>query len=159
MCNYCVANAGGLIIAAIVFFKATNTMYLLQDLASDGVGLGSVHGRQHPRIVQYCGVSQVPSVVGVISGRVHHYYGQLRDKGTLISFLDNILPKNIVTLVSRINPNKLVYNRLCVCIVTVPVLYDTVLVLVRAGGLTNTATLALHYSASVAETWLNGPPA
>ncbi len=86
---------------------------LPQDLSSQGVGLGSVHARLHPQIIQHCGVSHVPSIVGVVSGRVHRYYGQLRDKNTIISFLDNILPKHIITLVS---PQRLsIPNGTCIC--------------------------------------------
>ncbi len=78
-------------------------VHILQDLSSQGVGLGSVHARQQFGIAQHCGVSRVPTVVGVVSGRVHHFYGQLRDKITLINFLDNILPKQAVSIVSMIN--------------------------------------------------------
>ena len=65
-----------------------------------GVGLGSVHANHHPRITNYCGVNQVPTVVGVVSGRVIHFHGDLRGIGTMEEFLNNILPQRVVLLVS-----------------------------------------------------------
>ena len=75
------------------------TLYL-QELEPYGVGLGSVHGNMHPRVTNYCGVVRVPAVVGVVSGRVVHYYRQgALSTGGLRGFLENILPK-VVTEVS-----------------------------------------------------------
>ena len=51
-------------------------------------------------MTQYCGVSHVPSIVGVVSGRVVRYYGQLHDKTTMNQFLEDILPPSIVNSVS-----------------------------------------------------------
>ena len=65
-----------------------------------GVGLGSVHANHHPRITNHCGVSQIPTVVGVVSGRVIHFHGNLRGIDTMQDFLNNILPKGVVLLVS-----------------------------------------------------------
>ena len=65
-----------------------------------GVGLGSVHANHHPRVTTHCGVNQVPTVVGVVSGRVIHFHGNLRGVDTMQDFLNNILPQNVVPLVS-----------------------------------------------------------
>ena len=60
-----------------------------------GVGLGSVHANFHPRIVHHCGVSRVPAVVGVVSGRVVHFQGQISAR-TIRDFLEAILPSWII---------------------------------------------------------------
>ena len=66
-----------------------------------GVGLGSVHANHHHRVTQHCGVSQVPTVVGVVSGRVIHFHGNIRGSGTMQEFLERILPKEVVLTVSE----------------------------------------------------------
>ena len=53
-------------------------------------------------MAQYCSVSRVPSVVGVVSGRVVHLHGQIRDVRTIIQFLEKILPSEIVQTVKVI---------------------------------------------------------
>lgn len=66
-----------------------------------GVGLGSIHANHHPRVTAHCSVNQVPTVVGVVSGRVIHFHGNLRGIETMQDFLNNILPKNVVLQVSQ----------------------------------------------------------
>jgi thioredoxin-like negative regulator of GroEL len=73
---------------------------IFQEMTSLGVGLGSVHANHHPRVTTHCGVNQVPTVVGVVSGRVIHFHGNLRGVDTMQDFLNNILPQNVVPLVS-----------------------------------------------------------
>ena len=53
-------------------------MWILQEMTALGVGLGSVHANHHPRVTTHCGVNQVPTVVGVVSGQVIHFHGNLR---------------------------------------------------------------------------------
>ena len=65
-----------------------------------GVGLGSVHANHHHRVTHHCGVSQVPAVVGLVSGRVFHFHGNIRDSSTMQEFLERILPHQIVLSVS-----------------------------------------------------------
>ena len=71
-----------------------------QEMIALGVGLGSVHANHHPRVTTHCSVNQVPTVVGVVSGRVIHFHGNLRGIDTMQDFLNNILPQKVVLSVS-----------------------------------------------------------
>lgn len=72
----------------------------VQEMIALGVGLGSVHANHHHRVTHHCGVSQVPTVVGVISGRVIHFHGKIRDSSTMQEFLERVLPPHVVLSVS-----------------------------------------------------------
>ena len=74
-----------------------------------GVGLGSVHANHHPRITNHCGVNHVPTVVGVVSGRVIHFHGNIRGIDAMQDFLHNILPQKVILLVSCYH----IYSLLC----------------------------------------------
>ncbi len=77
--------------------------YNTQEPEFQDVGLGSVHGNLHPRVTHHCGVSMVPSVVGVVSGRVVSYRGGVSTK-SMKDFLETLLPSTIVSEV--LQPSK-----------------------------------------------------
>lgn len=66
-----------------------------------GVGVASVHASRQPKIVSFCSVSRVPTIVGVVSGRTLHYNGWHYDLQHIKEFLGRILPADVVTRVSR----------------------------------------------------------
>lgn len=65
------------------------------------MGMGSVHGMLHPRVTNRCGVTRVPTVLALASGRTHHYRGALQT-GPLQAFIESLLPSNTVPTVSYI---------------------------------------------------------
>ncbi len=73
-----------------------NCFCCTQEVESHGVGLGSVHGNLHSRVTHYCGVAVVPSVVGVVSGRVVSYRGGVSVR-SIKDFLESLLPSSIIT--------------------------------------------------------------
>lgn len=62
--------------------------------------MSSVHTMMSGGIAHYCRVNTVPSIVGVVSGRVHTYTGQT-SLDQLRAFVESLLPSNLVAEVSE----------------------------------------------------------
>ena len=65
-----------------------------------GVGFGTLHTSYQPQVARHCSVSRVPTVVGVISGRVVNFNGWINDPRDIKNFLKGILP-SVITKVGR----------------------------------------------------------
>ncbi len=82
--------------------------FVVQDLTSLGVGMATAHTSRHPQVAQYCSVSRVPSIVGVVSGRVTHFNGWMYDPRNIKNFVKTILPALVITKVGVVYNDKVV---------------------------------------------------
>ena len=68
----------------------------MQELESNGIGMGSVHGSRQYDVTSHCNVDRIPAIVAVVNRRVSHYYGRLQARN-IRSFVKNALPSWIIT--------------------------------------------------------------
>ena len=85
-----------------IFFETETFLSLHQELGPLEVGMGTVSTSFEPKITRYCGVSDVPAIVGVVLGRVVHYRQHIGSSRDIKSFLVRILPSRLVTEVSNL---------------------------------------------------------
>ena len=62
--------------------------------------MGSVLSSTEVKVSRYCGVSDVPAIVGVVSGRVTHFRQHMGSSRDILNFLARIIPSGVVTEVS-----------------------------------------------------------
>ena len=67
-----------------------------QELESNGIGMGSVHGSRQYDVTSHCNIDRIPAIVAVVNRRVSHYYGRLQARN-IRSFVKNALPSWIIT--------------------------------------------------------------
>ena len=62
--------------------------------------MGTVDSSYQPKVTRYCGIHRVPTIVGVVSGRVMHYGGHALNSRNIKEFIRTIIPSGLAPTVS-----------------------------------------------------------
>lgn len=76
-----------------------------QEVKNIGFGFGHSDASWNRELTRNLGISQVPSIVGIVNGRVHHFRGEFNLKN-LRDFVRKLMPSKIVSEVNIYNFNE-----------------------------------------------------
>ena len=64
-------------------------------MVSLGVGMGTVHTMMSNGVAHHCHVHNVPTVIGIVSGRKTTFYGEVT-VDQLKEFVASLLPRDVI---------------------------------------------------------------
>lgn len=82
---------------------------LKQEIKNVGFGAGHSDASWNRELTRILGVNTVPSIVGIVNGRIHHFRGEYTIKN-MREFVRSLLPARLVTEVEKNSLNETIKN-------------------------------------------------